>query len=211
MANRKNKVFMLVDGHALMHKGFHAIPFLSTSKGEPTNAVFGFTTILLNAIKDIRPDCLAVTFDLPKPTFRHAEYVEYKAHRRPAPDDLTLQIPKVKEVVRAFNIPIYEQEGYEADDLIGTLATKIYTENPDMEVIIVTGDLDTLQLVTDRIKVYTMRKGLSDAFVYGPKEVEGRFGLSPSQMVDYRALKGDPSDNIPGVTGIGEKTASDLI
>lgn len=202
---------MLVDGHAVMHKGYHAIPFLSTSKGEPTNAVFGFTTILLNAVKDIKPDCLAVAFDLPKPTFRHSEYAEYKAHRKPAPDDLTLQIPKVKEVVRAFNIPIYERAGFEADDLIGTLANKIVKENSDMEVIIVTGDLDTLQLVTENIKVYTMKKGLSDSFIYGPKEVEDRYGLRPDQMVDYRGLKGDPSDNIPGVKGIGEKTAADLI
>lgn len=211
MAKQNRKVFMLVDGHALMHKGYHAIPFLSTSKGEPTNAVFGFTTILLNAIKDIQPDCIAVAFDLPKPTFRHGEYADYKAHRKPAPDDLTLQIPKVKEVVRAFNMPIYEQAGFEADDLIGTLANKIVKENKDFEVIIVTGDLDTLQLVTDRVKIYTMKKGLSDAFVYGPKEVEDRYGLRPDQMVDYRGLKGDPSDNIPGVRGIGEKTAADLI
>jgi len=205
------KIFMLVDGHALMHKGYHAIPFLSTSKGEPTNAIFGFTSILLNAIKEVKPDCIAVTFDLPKPTFRHVQYEKYKAHRKPAPDDLTLQIPKVKEVVRALNIPIYEQAGYEADDLIGTLAKKIEKENGGMEVIIVTGDLDTLQLVTDRVKVYTMKKGLTDSFVYGPKEVEERYGLRPDQMVDYRALKGDPSDNIPGVIGIGEKTAASLI
>jgi len=126
MSKSKNrKIFMLIDGHALMHKGFHAIPYLSTSKGEPTNAVFGFTAILLNAIKEVQPDCIAATFDLPKPTFRHTQYAEYKAHRKPAPDDLTMQIPKVKEVTRAFNIPIYEQAGYEADDLIGTLSTKI--------------------------------------------------------------------------------------
>lgn len=211
MARKTKKIFMLVDGHAVMHKGYHAIPFLSTSKGEPTNAVFGFTTILLNAIKDIQPDCIACAFDLPKPTFRHTEYAEYKAHRKPAPDDLTLQIPKVKEVIRAFNIPIYEQAGFEADDLIGTLAAKIVKENPDMEVIIVTGDLDTLQLVTDRVKIYTMKKGLTDSFVYGPNEVEERYGLKPDQMVDYRGLKGDPSDNIPGVRGIGEKTAAELI
>src|SRR3989338_5457987 len=211
MAKAKKKIFVLIDGHAVMHKGYHAIPFLSTSKGEPTNAIFGFTSILLNAIKDIKPDCLAVTFDLPKPTFRHAEYEEYKAHRKPSPDDLTMQIPRVKQLVKTFNIPIYEQEGYEADDLIGTLALKITKENPDMEVVIVTGDLDILQLVTDNIKVYTMKRGLSEAIIYGLKEVKARYGLTPDQMVDYRGLKGDPSDNIPGVTGIGEKTASDLI
>src|SRR3989338_6615542 len=148
MAKAKKKIFVLIDGHAVMHKGYHAIPFLSTSKGEPTNAIFGFTSILLNAIKDIKPDCIAVTFDLPKPTFRHMQYDKYKAHRKPSPDDLTLQIPKVKEVVKALNIPIYEKEGFEADDLIGTLAKKIEREQGDFEVIIVTGDLDTLQLVT---------------------------------------------------------------
>lgn len=208
---KKKKTFMLVDGHALMHKGFHAIPFLSTSKGEPTNAIFGFTTILLNAIKEIKPYCIAVAFDLPKPTFRHKEYEEYKAHRKPAPDDLTMQIPRVKEVVHTLNIPIYEQEGYEADDLIGTLAKKIENEQEDMDVVIVTGDLDTLQLVTKRVKVYTMKKGLTDSVLYGPKEVEDRYGLKPVQLLDYRALKGDPSDNIPGIKGIGDKTATDLL
>src|SRR3989338_7711908 len=155
MSKRENKrIFMLVDAHALIHKGFHAIPYLSTSRGEPTNGVFGFASILLTAIKDLEPECLAVAFDLPKPTFRHQEFKEYKIHRKPIPSELALQIPKVRELVGALNIPVYEKEGYEADDLIGTLAKKLEKEQPDLEVVIVTGDRDMLQLVSESVKVY---------------------------------------------------------
>lgn len=203
--------YMLVDGNALIHRGYHAIPHLTTKSGESTNAVYGFTLILLKAFKDIKPTHLACTFDLAGPTFRHEQYKEYKATRVKADQELYDQIPRVKEVVRALNIPIFEKQGFEADDCLGTLAVGIHKADPEAEVLIVTGDLDTLQLVNHKIKVYTMRKGITDTVIYDARAVRERYGLTPEQMVDYKALRGDPSDNIPGVKGIGEKGAADLI
>ncbi len=212
MTKPKKFRYMLIDGNALIHRGYHAIPVLNTKSGEQTNAVYGFTMILLKAIKDIKPTHIACTFDLAGPTFRHIQYKEYKAQRVKADQELYNQIPRVKEVVKNLNIPIYEKEGFEADDLLGTLAKEICKENKDdCEVFIVTGDLDTLQLVDDCVKIYTMRKGITDTAVYDERAVRERYGLLPNQMVDYKALRGDPSDNIPGVKGIGEKTAGDLI
>jgi DNA polymerase-1 len=202
---------MLIDGNALIHRGYHAIPVLNTKSGEQTNAVYGFTLILLKAIADIKPTHIACTFDLAGPTFRHEQYKEYKATRVKADQELYDQIPRVKEVVRALNISIFEKAGFEADDCLGTLALSLHKKNPEAEVIIVTGDLDTLQLVNHVIKVYTMRKGITDVVIYDAKAVRARYGLNPDQMVDYKALRGDPSDNIPGVKGIGEKTAEELI
>src|SRR5579863_6167691 len=204
--------YMLIDGNALIHRGYHAIPVLNTKSGEQTNAVFGFTSILLKAIKDLKPTHIVCTFDLKGPTFRHQKYADYKATRVKADQELYDQIPRVKEVVRSLNIPIYEKDGFEADDLLGTLSKKICEHcKDDCEVFIVTGDLDTLQLVNDCVKTYTMRKGISDTAIYDAKAVRARYGLNPNQMVDYKALRGDPSDNIPGVKGIGEKTASELV
>lgn len=203
---------MLVDGNALVHRGFHALPGLTTKHGEPTGAVYGFAMILLRAMKDIKPTHVACTFDLAAPTFRHERYKDYKATRVKAPQELYDQIPKVKEVVRALGIPIFEREGYEADDVLGTLAARLCEQNGHgCEVLIVTGDLDCLQLVNRCVKVYTMRKGLSDTVVYDERAVRERYGFLPSQVVDYKALRGDPSDNIKGVSGIGEKTAAELI
>jgi len=203
---------MLIDGNALLHRGYHAIPVLNTKSGEQTNAVYGFTLILLKAIKDIKPTHVVCTFDLKGPTFRHEQYKDYKATRVKADQELYDQIPRVKEVVRALNIPIFEKQGFEADDLLGTLSKEICKQCKDScEVFIVTGDLDTLQLVNSCVKIYTMKKGISDTAVYDAKAVRERYGLNPDQMVDYRALRGDASDNIPGVKGIGEKTASELI
>ncbi len=212
MAKTETPKYMLVDGNALIHRGYHAMPNLSTKNGELTGAVYGFSLILLRAIADIKPTHIAVTFDLAAPTFRHVAYAEYKATRVKADQELYDQIPRVKEVVKALNIPIFEKEGYEADDLLGTLATDICKHcKGQCEVFIVTGDLDTLQLVNDCVKVYTLKKGLADTLVYDEQAVVNRYGLNPNQMVDYRALKGDPSDNIIGVKGIGEKTAAELI
>jgi len=211
MTSPKTFRYMLVDGNALIHRGYHAIPVLNTKNGEQTNAVYGFTTILLKAIKDIKPTHIVCTFDLAGPTFRHDQYKEYKGTRVKADQELYNQIPRVKEVVGVLNIPIVEKQGFEADDCLGTLAVTIHKADPEAEVIIVTGDLDTLQLVNHKIRVYTMRKGISDTVIYDAKAVRSRYGLSPEQMVDYKALRGDPSDNIPGVKGIGEKTAGDLI
>ncbi len=208
MSDKKGKL-IIIDGNALIHRSFHALPpTMATKSGEMINAVYGFTTVLLKAIREFRPDYIALTLDKAEPTFRHKEYKEYKATRKKAPDSLYDQFSRIRQVVEAFNIPIYEKAGFEADDLIGTIAAKV---DGKIEKIIVTGDLDTLQLVNDRIKVYTMKRGLTDSMIYDKKAVKQRFGLTPGQMIDYKALRGDPSDNIPGVRGIGEKTAVELL
>lgn len=204
--------YMFIDGNALVHRGYHAIPGLTTKSGEPTGAVYGFVSILLRAIKDLKPTHIACSFDLAGPTFRHEEYKEYKGTRVKTADDLYEQIPRVKEVVAALNIPIYEVEGYEADDVLGTLASYVCEhDKDDGEAMIVTGDLDTLQLVNDCVKIYTLRKGITDTAVYDAPAIKERYGLTPEQMLDYKALRGDPSDNIKGVKGIGDKGATELI
>lgn len=206
---KKLKRFILVDGNALVHRAYHALPPLTTKKGEIVNAVYGFTTLLLRAIADIKPDYAAVAFDLAGPTFRHEAYKEYKATRVKGPDDLYAQFDRVKEVVQTLNIPIFGVQGYEADDVIGTLSKQAAQKG--IETIIVTGDMDTLQLVNGLVKVYTMRRGITDTIMYDSQAVIDRYGLTPAQFVDFKALKGDASDNIPGVSGIGEKTAASLI
>lgn len=205
---RKNK-FILIDGNALIHRAFHALPPLQKKDGTLVNAVYGFVSIFLKVLKDLKPTHIAVTFDLREPTFRHKEYKEYKAKRKKQPQELYDQIPIVKEVVRAFRVPIYEKKGYEADDLIGTIARKVRDK---MEVVIVTGDLDTLQLIDDQVKVFTLKRGIADTILYDEKAVKERYdGLTSRQMLDFKTLRGDPSDNIPGVPGIGEKGAIDLL
>ena len=204
--------YMLIDGNALVHRGYHAIPALTTKGGEHTNAVYGFTMILLRAIKDLKPTHIACSFDLAGPTFRDEMYADYKATRIKGDDELYAQFPRVKEIVRALNIPIFEIEGFEADDVLGTLATHICEQHDhNCDVMIATGDLDSLQLVNDCVKIYTLRKGLNDTAVYDIAAIKDRYGLEPKQMIDYKALRGDPSDNIKGVKGIGEKTAEQLI
>lgn len=205
-----SKKLVLIDGNAIMHRAYHALPPLSTKKGELVNAVYGFASTMLSVIENQKPDYIAASFDLAGPTFRHEEYKEYKATRTKAPDEFYRQIPRVKEFVKDFNIPIFEKEGYEADDVIGTLA-KQAEKNENLKVVIVTGDLDTLQLVSDKTSVYTMRKGLSDSVIYDVEKVKERYKLEPIQIIDYKGLRGDPSDNIPGVKGIGEKTATELL
>ena len=203
---------MLIDGNALVHRGYHAVPPLNTKDGEPTNAVYGFAMILLRAIKDLKPTHIACSFDLAGPTFRHEQYEDYKATRVKGDDELYAQFPRVKELVRALNIPIFEIEGFEADDVLGTLATHICEKHQDgCDVMIVTGDMDSLQLVNECVKIYTLRKGVNDTAIYDIDAVKERYGLLPPQMIDYKALRGDPSDNIKGVRGIGEKGASQLI
>src|SRR3989344_5177592 len=208
--DKKKDILLLVDGNALIHRGFHAIPHLSTKKGEPTNSVYGFTMLFLRAIKELAPRYVAVAFDLPGKTFRDDLYEPYKAHRVAAPAELYSQIPRVKELVQTMNLPTFELENYEADDIIGSLATLAKKEK-GLEVAILTGDLDTLQLVDGGIKVFAPKKGISETMIYDRKAVNDRYGLDPEQIVDYKALRGDPSDNIPGVKGIGEKTASELL
>jgi DNA polymerase I len=201
---------MLLDGYGLVYRGYFALPPLTTSKGDLVNGVFGFASIVLRGIADLKPDYLAVSFDLPGPTFRHEQYADYKATRVKMPDDLRDQFPKVREVVKALRIPVYEMPGYEADDVIGTI-TKQLDPRADLETTIVTVDLDMLQLVTPRVRLMTTRSGVENTVMYDVERIDERFGLRPDQMIDYKALKGDPTDNIPGVPGVGEKTAAKLI
>jgi DNA polymerase-1 len=211
MAEPKEKKLVLIDSHALIHRAYHALPTLSTKKGERVNAVYGFVAVLLKVLKDLKPDYLVAAFDLPGPTFRHKEFEAYKATRIKAPDELYAQIGRVKEVVQAFDIPIFEKAGFEADDIIASLVTKSESQKIKIKNIIVTGDLDTLQLVSYRTNVFTLKKGIGDTLIYDEKAVRERFGLEPEQMPDFKGLKGDPSDNIPGVPGIGDKTAAQLL
>jgi DNA polymerase-1 len=200
---------MLIDGFGLVYRGYYALPPLTTSKGDLVNGVFGFASIVLRGIADLRPEYIAVAFDLSGPTFRHEQYAEYKATRTRMPDDLAAQFPKVREVVKALRIPVYEQAGYEADDAIGTLT--VQAEAANVETTIVSVDLDMLQLVSDRTRLMTTRSGVENTVIYDPARIWERFGLRPDQMIDYKSLKGDPTDNIPGVPGVGEKTAAKLI
>jgi DNA polymerase I len=202
---------VLIDGHALYHRSFHAYDEkMTTISGEPTNAVFGFTRMLLDVLRIIRPEYLIVTFDRPTPTFRHRAYAQYKAHRPPLPEHLRAQFPRVREIVSAFNIPIYERDGFEADDLLGTLS--LQAEHQRVPAVIATGDLDTLQLIDDWVRVTFARSPKKGEFEYfDTAAVIARYGFVPERLTDYKALVGDTSDNIPGVPGIGQKTATKLI
>jgi len=202
MSNRP-KLF-LIDGSSYIFRAFYAIRHLSNSKGLPTNAIFGFTQMLLKVLKEHRPDYLAVVFDSKGPTFRTEVYEEYKANRPAMPEGLALQIPYIKKIIEGYRIATLEMEGYEADDLIGTVAKGVGSE---VDVVIITGDKDILQLVSDRIQVYDTMKDKR----LGVEEVKERFGVMPEQVVEVMGLAGDTIDNIPGVPGIGEKTAIELI
>jgi len=205
MANEK--ALLIIDSNSVIHRAYHALPPLTTKSGKLVNAVYGFLLVFLKAIKEFKPLYVAACFDMKGPTFRHKKFKEYKAKRVKAPEELYLQIPIVKEILRAFNIPVFEKEGYEADDIIGTIAFL-----SPVETIILSGDADALQLVDDKTKVFTLRKGVKDTILYNEQLTREKFGgLVPSQILDFKALRGDPSDNIPGVKGIGEKTAIELI
>lgn len=211
MKTEKQKL-AVIDGNALVHRAFHAIPPLTTKDGVIVNAVYGFTAILLKAMKDLKPDYIVATFDLKEKTFRHKEFEAYKAGRTKQPDELYAQIPIVKEVLKSFNIPIFEKPGFEADDLIGTIAHLKTVDRPDIDTIIITGDQDTFQLIDDNTKVFSPHKGLGETILYDEKLITEKFeGLEPNQLIDYKALRGDPSDNIPGVRGIGQKGAINLL
>jgi len=203
--------FVIIDGNAIVHRAYHAIPPLTDKNGRVVNAVYGFTSMLLKVWNQIQPEYMVVTFDMPGKTFRHEKYKEYKGTRVKADQDLYDQIPLCHEMVKAFNIPIFEKAGYEADDVIGTISKYPELKKKKIETYIVTGDLDTLQLVDENVKVYTMRKGMSDIVIYDIDKVNERFQFGPEHVIDYKALRGDSSDNIPGVSGIGEKIATDLI
>lgn len=209
-----DKRLVIIDSNALIHRAFHALPELTSPDGVLVNALYGFLLVFLKALKDLQPDHLAAAFDLPGPTFRDEIYKDYKAKRPKAPNELYEQIPLVKEMLKLFLVPIFEKQGYEADDVIGTIAVQAEKRqiSPRLEIIIITGDLDALRLVNKQTKVFTLRKGLKDTILYDVEKVKQKYqGLEPQQLTDYRALRGDPSDNIPGVTGIGEKTAITLL
>ncbi|OHA39900.1 MAG: hypothetical protein A3G59_00655 [Candidatus Taylorbacteria bacterium RIFCSPLOWO2_12_FULL_47_20] len=208
---KSKKRLVLFDAHAILHRGYHAIPDFSTSKGEPTGALYGLSSILMKILTELRPDYVAAAYDLPQKTYRHDAYEAYKAGRREAEPELVSQMKRSREIFNCFNIPIYDKPGFEADDILGAIVEQT-KDDKDLEIIIASGDLDTLQLVEgERIKVFTMRKGITDTALYNEEEVKKRFGFEPRLLPDYKGLRGDPSDNIPGIKGIGEKTASILV
>jgi len=207
----KKKRLVVFDGNSIVHRAYHALPpTLTTRDGRPVNAVFGFTSIMLKALADIKPQYVVVAWDYPADTFRHTMYAEYKATRQKADPELYAQIPIVKQVVESMNIPLMERKGFEADDILGTLAHQA-SGFKDLETVLVTGDKDALQLVTKDVMVYAMKTGISEVIEYDPAMVEQKFGIPPDRLIEYKALRGDTSDNIPGVKGVGEKTATKLI
>ncbi|HLM28457.1 MAG TPA: 5'-3' exonuclease H3TH domain-containing protein, partial [Acidimicrobiales bacterium] len=202
---------LLLDGNSLTYRAFFALPQdMSTASGQLTNAVFGFTSMFINVLKEQRPDAVLVAFDRPEPTFRHHVDVDYKANRDAAPDSLRQQMGLVREVLSALGVPTCELAGWEADDLIATAAEQAVARGDD--VVIVTGDRDVYQLVKDpHVKVLYNRRGVSDYALYDEAGIEERTGVTPAQYPEYAALRGDPSDNLPGVPGVGEKTAAKLV
>jgi len=210
---KNKKTLIVIDANSIIHRAFHALPPLTNKKGEPAGAVYGFLLALFRAIKDFRPDFVAACFDVHAPTFRHKKFKQYKAKRPPAPKELYNQIPKIKKVLKTFKIPVFEKQGFEADDVIGTIAKLAPRKQvvPALETIILTGDRDALQLVDSKTKVFALSRGIKNAVLYDKEQVQEKYGISSKQILDYKALRGDPSDNIPGVTGIGEKTALKLL
>lgn len=201
---------VLIDGNAILHRAFHALPPFTTPDGKLVNAVYGFTSMLLKIVSDLKPTHIAVAFDRAAPTFREQIFKEYQAKRPEMDETLVPQIALVHELLAAFGIGIFEKDGFEADDVIGTLAREGVKNGLD-QVIIVTGDRDLLQLVGDKVKAYMPMKGLSEAKLFGEAETRERLGVSPKQIPDYKALAGDPSDNYPGIIGIGPKSAASLL
>ena len=204
------KKLVLIDGNALLHRAYHATPPFTTAKGELVNAVYGFSSMLLKALSDLKPDYMVITWDEKGPTFRHQAYTQYKATRADTDEALSGQYKRVHELAKAFNLPEFSLSGYEADDLIGTLTTQAMKED-QLEVIIITGDRDIMQLINSRVKILMPKKTLADVGLYGEEEFVARYGFSPDQLRDYKGLAGDASDNIPGVSGIGDVSATKLI
>ena len=202
-------LFLCVDGNSLMHRAFHALPLMDAD-GVYTNAVHGFLAMLLKVFKDYEPRYAAVAFDLHAPTFRHKAYAEYKAGRKSTPDELRMQFPIIQDILSAMHIGVLTAEGYEADDILGTIAKKC-TESDALRAMLLTGDKDALQLVTDEAQVLFTRKGISETILFTPPMVKEIFGITPRQVTDWKGLMGDTSDNIPGIPGVGEKTAVKLL
>ncbi len=213
-ANKKSsiqKTIVILDAHAIIHRAYHALPSFSNSEGMPTGALYGLSAMLIRIIEELKPDYIVAAYDLPKPTFRHHAYDGYKGTRVKTDDDLVLQLERSREIFTAFHVPCLDAEGFEADDVIGTLVEQLKGKK-DLSIIIASGDMDTLQLVEGKkVQVFTLKKGITDTVLYDEKSVNERYGFEPTQLVDYKGLRGDPSDNIIGIPGIGEKTATIII
>lgn len=202
---------VLIDGHSILNRAFYGLPDLTNAEGLHTNAVYGFINILLKTIEEEQPQYLTVAFDVHAPTFRHEMYQEYKGTRKPMPRELREQVPVIQDVLRAMGIELVMEAGYEADDILGTIARK--SEEKGLEVTVLSGDRDLLQLVTEHIKVRIpkTRMGKTTVEDYYAQDVQEKYQLSPSQIIDLKALMGDSSDNIPGIPGVGEKTATKIL
>lgn len=205
------KTLVLLDAHAILHRAYHALPDFASPSGEPTGALYGVVAMLLKIVEELKPDYVVACYDLPQPTYRHDAYAGYKATRTKTDETLVAQIERSRDIFAVFQIPIYEHVGFEADDLLGTIAEQT-RDTKDLKVVIASGDMDTLQLIEKkRVQVYTLKKGIKDTILYDEKAVKERFGFGPTLIPDYKGLRGDPSDNIPGVAGIGDKGATVLI
>ncbi len=208
----QKKRLVLLDAHAIIHRAYHAMPDFSNSKGEPTGALYGIAAMLMKIATDLKPDYIVACYDLPQKTFRHEAYSAYKGTRAKADEGLVAQIISSRKIFEAFNIPMYDAPGFEADDILGTIVEQVSISRFNLDIVIASGDMDTLQLVDDsRVRVFTLKKGLNDTIMYDEDAVNERFGFGPKLLPDYKGLRGDPSDNIVGIAGIGEKTATDLI
>ncbi|MEK7641974.1 MAG: DNA polymerase [Patescibacteria group bacterium] len=219
VVKQESRRLVLLDSHAILHRAYHALPDFSTARGEPTGALYGLSAMLISAIEGLKPDYIVACFDVKGPTYRHEAYKGYKAQRKETDDDLITQINRSYDIFKALDIPIYSKEGYEADDMLGTIVEQVRVQNEDkkkdsprIDIVIASGDMDTLQLVKDKVvQVYTLKKGIKDTILYDEDLVRERFGFGPELIPDYKGLRGDTSDNIIGVKGIGEKTATILI
>jgi DNA polymerase-1 len=207
----KSKTLVLLDAHAIIHRAYHALPEFLSSRGEPTGALYGLVSMLMKIITELKPDYIIACYDLPQKTFRHEAYSGYKAGRAKADDALVIQLKESRKIFDGFNIPIYDAPGFEADDILGTIVEK-HKKDKEIQIIIASGDMDTMQLVNEKkVQVYTLKKGINDTILYDEEAVVKRFQFKPKFLPDYKGLRGDPSDNIIGIKGIGEKTAEILI
>lgn len=207
---KTQKRLVLLDAHAILHRSYHGMPSLSDAHGNPTGALYGYVSMIARIKNDLHPDYIAACYDLPKPTFRHIAYDNYKGHRKETEDELKVQIEASYNICQALNIPVYSVEGFEADDILGTISEIVKSKYEDIEVIIASGDMDTMQLIDDKVKVYTLKKG-ADTVLYDSQAVIERYGFAPEMIPDYKAIAGDSSDNIIGVPGLGVKGATELI
>lgn len=209
----KKKVFIIIDGNSVAHRAYHALPHFTNKKGETVGAIYGFILAFFKAIKDFQPDYLAICFDRAEPTFRHAEFKEYKAKRIPTPQELAIQLQKIREILKKLDIAVFEKSGFEADDLIATVInrTRKTSTGESLEIYVLTGDHDSLQLVNSKTKMYILNRGVKNSFIYDREKIIETFGVEPSQIVALKSLAGDPSDNISGIGGIGKKIAQRLL